>query len=475
MLTKQKDPKNGFKLGKVKLKVSKENLVANAGLGTILELFDDNPLSEEFAKCLPERKSNNTHGSYRMALMMLASLIHGDDCLDDIEAELSDNRSAEAFFRGKVPVAKTFGDYLRSFEDEHIENLNQYLTTMGYSIRDHLQKVLPEVNKPKEKPFFAVDSTVHEQYGNKIEGCSYNYNNIWCLNSEIVFDEMGLAYAGQLQTGNTKPGSDGPKLLDQVLTPLRGKKLSAPHEHVAHVSGDSAYGFEEFIKTLASHHATFTIAARRNIPWEAEVDKMTDSDWIPWKPTLKELERYSKKDQSPPPKFLARWFWSPSWAPQLKFPIIIKKEWKADPVFEGSGSFNYHAVMTNDDLTKISYQEVYENYSKRANLENFIKEAKMNFDAYHLPCLSFRANHAFMLLLLVAFNILRWVSLITKPDKPFYAKKLRRKFIFSAGKIQNRSRQWFLQVPAKFYKEVQRLKEAWELKPVTLFPQFPTA
>ncbi len=73
MITKVQDPKNGFKLGNVKLKVSKENLVANAGLGTILQLFDDHPLSEEFAQCLPERKSNNTHGSYRMALMMLYS------------------------------------------------------------------------------------------------------------------------------------------------------------------------------------------------------------------------------------------------------------------------------------------------------------------------------------------------------------------------------------------------------------------
>lgn len=26
-------------------------------------------------------------------------------------------------------------------------------------------------------------------------------------------------------------------------------------------------------------------------------------------------------------------------------------------------------------------------------MENFIKEAKVNFDAYHLPCLSFKANH----------------------------------------------------------------------------------
>lgn len=131
--------------------------------------------------------------------------------------------------------------------------------------------------------------------------------------------------------------------------------------------------------------------------------------------------------------------------------------------------------MTNDDLTKVSYQEIYERYKKRANLENFIKEAKMNFDAYHLPCLSFKANHAFMLLLLVSFNILRWVSLITKPDKPLYAKKLRRKFVFQPGKLHYRSRQWFLQIPDKLYKEVQLLKEAWESKPVTLFPQFSTA
>lgn len=475
MMLKAKDPKNGFKLGNVKLKVSKENLVANAGLGTILELFDDNPLSEAFAECLPERRSNNTHGSYRMALMLLASLIHGDECLDDIEAEFSDNMTAEAFFRGKVPVAKTFGDYLRSFDDEHIEKLNQYLTTMGYSIRDHLQKVLPEEYKPTDKPSFAVDSTPHEQHGSKIEGCAFNYDNLWCLNSEVVFDEMGIAYAGKLQTGNTKPGTDGPKLIDQVLTPLRGKKLSAPFEHVADVSGDSAYGFEDFITTLAGHHATFIIAARRNIPWESQIDKMVDSDWTSWKPSLKELEKYAKKDQSPPPKFLARWHWSPSWAPHLKFPIIIKKEWKADPYFEGSGSFHYHAVMTNEDLTKVSYQEIYERYKKRANLENFIKEAKMNFDAYHLPCLSFKANHAFMLLLLVSFNILRWVSLITKPDKPLYAKKLRRKFVFQPGKLHYRSRQWFLQIPDKLYKEVQLLKEAWESKPVTLFPQFSTA
>lgn len=164
MLLKERDPKNGFSVHKIKLEVSKGTMVSNSGLGTIVELFDSSPLSKELARCLPERKSNNSHGSYRMALILLSSLIYGDDCLDDIEAEFGDNDSAEKFFKGKVPVAKTFGDWLRDFDDSSINNLNQFLTKMGYTIRHHFRDSLPEKYQPKDKPYFAVDSTVHEQY-----------------------------------------------------------------------------------------------------------------------------------------------------------------------------------------------------------------------------------------------------------------------------------------------------------------------
>ena len=474
MQPREKDPKAGFSVQKIRLEISKGTMVSNAGLGTIIELFDQSPLSKEFAGCLPERKSNNSHGSYRMSLILLSSLIHGDDCLDDIEAEFGDNESAEAFFKGKVPVAKTFGDWLRDFDDSHINSLNQFLTTMGYTIRKHFSESLPEKYKPKEKPYFAVDSTVHEQHGDKIEGCAYNYDGIWCLNSEVVFDEMGIAYAGTLQTGNAKPGTDGPRLLDQVLEPLRGDKIKVPYIKTAHVSGDSAYGFEEFIRTMQKHQASFTIAARKNIPWEPEIPSLEEL-WVEHRYTIDEILKLQKKKKSPSQKFYARWYWSPSWAPNLKFPIIIKKEWKEDPVFQGSGCWHYHAVITNEDLLKNSHQDIYSKYQMRANMENFIKEAKVNFDAYHLPCLSFKANHAFLLLLLTAANVLRWVSLITKPDKPLYAKKLRRKFIFQAGRLVSHARQLTLKVSQKFKEEVERLKEAWGQKPVTIPLQFSSA
>ena len=119
-----------------------------------------------------------------------------------------------------------------------------------------------------------------------------------------------------------------------------------------------------------------------------------------------------------PERYLGRYHWSPYWGKNLKFPVIIKKEWKTDPDFPESGSFNYHAVISNEDLFNNSYQDIYSRYLVRANIENGIKESKTNFDAYHMPCLSFKANNAYLLFLLIAQNLLRWIALLTKPEKP---------------------------------------------------------
>jgi Transposase DDE domain group 1 len=462
------DPKQGFRVKKVKLEVSKERLVGNAGLGTIVGLFDKSSLSKEFAKCLPKRESYNSCGSYRMGLILVSSLIHGDDCLDDIDEEFSGNPSVEEFFDGGIPTSRSFGNFLRDFSDENIEKLQLFLVQMGYKIRNHLKyQSLSDDAKPESLIHFSVDSTFHEQSGDKIENCAYNYEGRWGLSSEVVYDEMGIAYGARLLAGNAKPGVKGPELLSEVLAPLRGKKIENPFERVAHISGDSAYAFEEFIKTCQSHHATFTIAARGNIPWEKEVEHITT--WEEWKYSSKEILKLSKRGKGLPERYLARWHWSPSWGPQLKFPIIIKKEWKEDPVFENTGHWHYHAVITNEDLFKTSYQEVYSRYQRRANMENFMKDAKMGFDAYHLPCLAFRANHAYFLMLLIAQNMLRWVSLLSEPNKPHYAKKLRRKFIFNAGKVVSHARTLTLKVSEKFKKEVEKLEEAWRSEP-TIIP-----
>lgn len=83
----------------------------------------------------------------------------------------------------------------------------------------------------------------------------------------------------------------------------------------------------------------------------------------------------------------------------LKFPVVIKKEWRVDEVTfgEACGSYHYHAVATNEGLTHKNYQEVIEDYRSRADVESMIKEFKINFDAKHLPCQKFMANEMYFL------------------------------------------------------------------------------
>ena len=152
---------------------------------------------------------------------------------------------------------------------------------------------------------------------------------------------------------------------------------------------------------------------------------------------------------------------------KLKFPVIIKKEWREDELFESKcGSYHYHAVATNEDLFQKDYQHVIENYRPRADVENMIKEFKLNFDAKHLPCLSFRANEVYFLFVLIAQNLIRWMALLEEPDKPKFAKKIRQHFLHAPGRVLRGSRQITLRVKEKFYKEVKRLLEAWRSQPI---------
>ena len=69
----------------LRLESSKHKLTSAAGLGTLVEAFDQSILKKPFIECLPERTSNRSLGSYRFGLIQLASFIRGHDCLIDLE------------------------------------------------------------------------------------------------------------------------------------------------------------------------------------------------------------------------------------------------------------------------------------------------------------------------------------------------------------------------------------------------------
>ena len=155
----------------------------------------------------------------------------------------------------------------------------------------------------------------------------------------------------------------------------------------------------------------------------------------------------------------------PSWNDVLRLPVVVKRTRKTDQLSLIDGEWTYYGVVTNIPLINWSLQKVIEHHNKRGNAENFIREEKYGYDLKHFPCLELKANHAYGQLAMVAHNILRWAAIHENPSRPRFAKGFRRKFIYIPGKLVSHARLLVLKVSQKYFEEVNRLRQALELKP----------
>src|SRR5277367_4133322 len=111
---------------KLKIVFTDEKLTAGAGLGPLIEAFVESPQFEKLKTCVPRRQSNASYDSMQFVLPLMAGFWHGYDCLEDVE-KLEGKPDISHRLEG-IPKPRAFGDFLRDFETEHFEQLNQMLT-----------------------------------------------------------------------------------------------------------------------------------------------------------------------------------------------------------------------------------------------------------------------------------------------------------------------------------------------------------
>jgi hypothetical protein len=429
-----------------------ERLIPNAGIEAVLWNFDQSILSKELLKTLPARQGNSSCGSKTYGYMFILGFLNGWDSIDDLE-ELQGDYWAKEFFEDKIPCPKACGNFLRSFEEEHLEKLNLFLRTQARSYRRNLTKV----NDEEEELIIDIDSTDHEQSGKKMEGLAYNYKDHWCLDSLLAFDQKGFCHGMELRSGNTHTSVGSGKMIEHCFEGLDPKLKR-------YLRGDSGYCNEEVIRACLHHKAKFTIVAHDNMGWSSEALKITE--WIPWEYSKEEKEKALKQAKVLPKVELGSFLYFPKWAEEkLAFPVVIKRmeSIKDQGTLFESLEYKYYGVVTNFSLYDHSLQEVMEFYQKRANCENMIREEKHNYDMLHFPCQKLKANHAYGLFALIAHNMVRHIAFLVKPDKPMFAKKIRRGFFRIPAKVVEHSRQLYLKVSENFIKEVKLLEHLLSL------------
>lgn len=455
----------GFSPKFLPFKITEQRLTSASGLQLLLEGFEQSKLKGPFSKALPERSLNRSQGSYRLGMIQVASFLRGHDCLADLEEFRKDPMLSEVM-RGATVAPRTMGDFLRDFELQNLSDLNSFLSLQSRSYRRQLEKMLKKQFKPSPAPHLSIDSTSHIQHGRKMEGLAYNYKDEWCLDSQIIFDELGLCWDLGLRPGNTKSGLGA---ANQVRRAFSSYKFADEK----YLSADSAYCCQELITTLIALGVQFTITANQaTTGWENHIPEIIK--WEKWVYSAEERKIAEERGLELPEVELGRFYWRPSWNDVLRLPVVVKRQkYKSEEQMRlGLGEYKYYGIVTNLSLMNWSLQEVVEHHNKRGNAENFIREGKYGYDLKHFPCLEMKANHAFGLLAMVANNILRWVSIHDNPSRPRFAKGFRRKFVEIPGIVVSHSRLLVLKISATAYKEVIRIREALELKP---YPPLSTA
>lgn len=341
----------------VKFEVTKERLTDAAGLGTLMEIFDKSPLSEGFKKCLPVRTHSRSHGSYRLGLTQLSSFLYGHDSIDDLK-EFQTDPALEAIMRGETVAPRTMGDFLRDFDETHIKALNEYLTKMGWAIRGHLSEVLPEGKRPASAIHASIDTTFHEQSGKKMEGLAYNYDKKWGLDSQVVYDELGLSYGFQLRQGDVGNNVGSSEMIEQIF---EGKKFADEK----YLSGDSAFCNQECIRTCLRLGVKFTFTAHDGwTSWRSHIPEI--DDWESWSWSKEELAAFERRKQTPPQIEQGRFLWYPNWAEgKIVLNVVVKRTWVTEGQDQGlfneesaGGYWDHYGVVTNISLYWNTKQEV---------------------------------------------------------------------------------------------------------------------
>lgn len=436
--------------------VTNEDLTAGGGHGNIVDLFCESPQFDSFRDCLPSRSSNFSYDTAQFGITVLSSFWFDHECLEDVE-EL-ENDSAIATKLDGVPSARSIGEWLRDFEDSNIESLNDYLTRQALSFRMKLSPEAPIV--------IDMDSTSHVQTGTKMEGLSYNYKDQWCLDSLLAFDDLGFSYAMDLRPGNTFSSTGAGLMIRKIFSKIKSHKEAERLDR--YFRADSAFCNEEVIRSCLLEDTKFSITAHGNIGWEVDAKTLSKEAWQEWKYSDEDILESQKKKRALPKVEVASFLYQPGWSENLRFTVVVKRTWKEfsqGSLFEGTGHWDYYAVLTNISMYKFTPQSLLEHHQYRGQSENFIREAKYGYDLKHFPCQKLRANHAYGLLGLVAHNFLRVMSLLDDPTKPKYSKKLRRKILFIPGKLVKHARQLVLRIPTRFLKEVNRIRQRWEAPP----------
>ena len=406
----------------VQVAASSQQITAHAGLVLVRELAVALGLGELLERITVKKRQRGYRPSQQV-LALCETLIAGGECLDDAALLRAD--SAQELLRGHaVPDPTTLGRFLARFNLGHIQQLNRAL--------EHLfARVHPLLSR--EWVTLDLDSSLIEHHGRagSRQGTRGTYTGKVAWHPLLCFiAETGEWLHGKLRNGHAAPSTGAKRFLAECLRRL-------PVGVRVFLRADEGFWGQDFFAELERKRVTYSVGAPLIASVKARISEIPACDWRP----------SSYREGSEVTSFR----WRPkTWSTGRRFVV------RRDPVEPGEQlslegqEWHYWALVSNDQERSADELEAW--HRAKANVENRIKETKLGFGLDNLPGRSFHANSAYLLIILLAYNLLCWLKLLALPEREriSYAKRLRFRFIAVAATVGRSGRRLILRLAASY-------------------------
>ena len=405
----------------VQLGASSQQITAHGGLVLIRELADRLGMPALLDEITIKKRRRGYMPSQGI-LGLCETLIVGGECLDDVALLRGDE--AQTRLRGHgLPDPTTLGRLLRSFSLGHIGQLNRALDRLFA----HVDRLVD-----RDRVTLDLDSTLVEHHGpvGSRQGTRGTYAGKVAWHPLCFLAETGEWLHAKLRNGHAGPSTGARRFLAECLRRL-------PVGARVFLRADEGFWGNDFLAELERKRITYAVGAPLIASVRARVAEIPEAGWQP--------SSYRAGSQ------VASFVWKPkTWKQARRFVV------RRDPVEQGEQlslegrEWHYWALVTNDHERGADELECW--HREKANVENRIKEAKLGLGLDNLPSRGFHANWAYLLITLLAYNLLTWLKLLALPagERSSYAKRLRFRFIAVAATVGRSGRRLFLRLASGY-------------------------
>ena len=367
------------------------SLVADAGLllaGTVMHRLGLEALIDNTVR-LDGRVAGS--GSGRKVLSLVASMLVGGRCIDDVQRLRSG--SAAAVLPFAVVAPSTAGSFLRSFTFGHVRQLDkaaELALRRAWSVG-----AAPDAGEMTVD----LDSTVCEVCGKAKHGAAYGHTKVLGYHPLVaVRSDTGEVLHSRMRSGSSQRGND--RFARETLARVR--RLAA--DAAVTVRADAGFFSYDMIAALGAHGASYSITIPRNAKVNTAIAAI-DDDWAPITytrdgeaqvaETTIEAGRRSDKlhgDDAKP----------------AKLRLIVRRTRLLGAQGELWPNWRHHCFVTDRHDLDTCAADTY--HRAHATVELAIRDLKEGSGLSRCPSGRFPANGAWLACCVLAHNLIRWTA-----------------------------------------------------------------